>query len=396
MEELFAMPADTAPRWMNEDVQAFRDSIRRFVEHELAPNEEKWIEQRRVDPATWRKAGQAGLLCASIPEAYGGGGGDFAHEAVITAELARAGVNSFGNNVHSGIVAHYIARYGSEAQKQRWLPRMASGELIAAIAMSEPGAGSDLRAITTRAAHDGEHYVIHGAKTFITNGINAGLVVLVAKTGDDRLPSLIVLETEGLAGFERGRNLEKIGQKGQDTAELFFSGVRVPRSHLLGETEGQGMHQLMQQLPQERLIIGIISAAAARRAVDLTVEYASGRQVFGQRLMDLQNTRFKLAECDTKATIAQTFVDDCIARQLDGTLDAGTAAKAKWWCSQIYGEVVDECLQLFGGYGYMAEYPIARMYTNARVTRIYGGSNEIMKELIARDLDPATPRKARR
>ncbi len=381
------------PAWMTDDLLAFRDSVRRFVDKELAPKEEEFIAQRRVDPAVWLRAGAAGLLCASIPEEYGGGGGHFGHEAVITAELERAGVNSFGNNVHSGIVAHYIARYGSESQKQRWLPRMARGELIAAIAMSEPGAGSDLRAITTRAVHDGDDYAIDGGKTFITNGINAGLVVVVAKTGDgrdSRSASLIVVETEGLAGFERGRNLEKIGQKGQDTAELFFSGARVPRANLLGAEEGLGMSQLMQQLPQERLIIAVISAAAARRAVDLTVEYTSERKVFGQRLLSLQNTRFKLAECATKATIAQTFVDDCIARQLEGRLDGATAAMAKWWCSQIYGEVVDECLQLFGGYGYMEEFAIARMYTNARVTRIYGGSNEIMKELIARDLDPQT------
>lgn len=388
------MTARPDPAWMTDDLLAFRDSVRRFVDNELAPREEEFIAQRRVDPAIWRRAGAAGLLCASIPEAYGGGGGHFGHEAVVTSELARAGVNSFGNNVHSGIVAHYIARYGTEGQKQRWLPRMASGELIAAIAMSEPGAGSDLRAIATRAVHDGDDYVIHGSKTFITNGINAGLVVVVARTGegqDSRAVSLIVLETEGLAGFERGRNLEKIGQKGQDTAELFFSGVRVPRANLLGEHEGLGMSQLMQQLPQERLVIAVISAAAARRAVDLTVEYASGRKVFGQRLMDLQNTRFKLAECATKAALAQTFVDDCIARQLAGRLDGPTAAMAKWWCSQAYCEVVDDCLQMFGGYGYMAEFPIARMYTNARVTRIYGGSNEIMKELIARDLDPHAP-----
>lgn len=383
------MKEQLAPEWMTDDLAAFRDSVRRFVEKELAPREEEFIEKRRVDPAIWRLAGAAGLLCASIPEEYGGGGGDFGHEAIITSELARAGVNSFGNNVHSGIVAHYIERYGSRAQKEKWLPRMARGELIAAIAMSEPGAGSDLRAIKTRAVHDGDHYVVNGSKTFITNGINAGLVVVVAKTGegrDSRSVSLIVAETEGLEGFERGRNLEKIGQKGQDTAELFFSNVRLPKENLLGE-EGLGMSQLMQQLPQERLIIGIISATAAQRAVDLTVDYARGRLVFGKRLMDMQNTRFKLAECATKATLALSFVNDCIGRQRAGTLDGTSAAMAKWWCSQIYGEVVDECLQLFGGYGYMAEYPIARMYTNARVTRIYGGSNEVMKELIARDLD---------
>lgn len=370
----------------------FRDAVRRFVEQELAPTEDRWIEERKMSREMWRKAGQAGLLCASIPEEYGGGGGNFAHEAIITAELARGGVNSFGNNVHSGIVAHYLARYGNEEQKQKWLPKMASGELIAAIAMSEPGAGSDLRAIRTRAVRDGDHYVIDGAKTFITNGINADLIILVVKTAEgtsSKSISLVVVETEGLEGFERGKNLDKIGQKGQDTAELFFTSVRVPCANLLGPEEGQGMYQLVQQLAQERLIIAIISAAAMQRALDLTVEYTSERKVFGQRLLDLQNTRFKLAECKTYATLAMSFVDDCIGRALAGTLDIETAAMAKWWCSQHYCTVVDECLQLFGGYGYINEYPIAKMYANARVTRIYGGSNEVLKELIARRLDPA-------
>lgn len=381
------------PAWMNEDLSMFRDAVRRFVEQELEPTEDRWIEERRMSREMWRKAGQAGLLCASIPEEYGGGGGNFAHEAIITAELARCGINSFGNNVHSGIVAHYLSRYGNEEQKRKWLPRMASGELIAAIAMSEPGAGSDLRAIRTRAVRDGDHYVIDGGKTFITNGINADLILLVVKTAEgtsSKSISLVVVETEGLQGFERGKNLDKIGQKGQDTAELFFSSMRVPCANLLGEEEGQGMYQLVQQLAQERLIIAIISAAAMQRALDLTVEYTSTRKVFGQRLLDLQNTRFKLAECKTYAALAASFVDDCIGRALAGTLDIETAAMAKWWCSQHYCTVVDECLQLFGGYGYVNEYPIAKMYANARVTRIYGGSNEILKELIARRLDPAT------
>ncbi|QJW85182.1 acyl-CoA dehydrogenase [Ramlibacter terrae] len=383
-----------SPAWMTEDLAMFRDSVRRFVEQELAPTEERWIEERRMSRDMWRRAGRAGLLCASIPEEYGGGGGNFAHEAVITSELSRAGVTSFGNNVHSGIVAHYLLRYGNEEQKRKWLPRMATGELIAAIAMSEPGAGSDLRAVRTRAVRDGDHYVIDGSKTFITNGINADLIIVVVKTAEgtgSRSVSPVVVETEGLAGFQRGRNLAKIGQKGQDTSELFFSGMRVPCANLLGEEEGQGMFQLVQQLAQERLIVAIISAAAMQRAPDLTVEYASTRKVFGQRLLDLQNTRFKLAECKTYTSLAQVYVDDCIGRALAGTLDVETAAMAKWWCSQHYGTVVDECLQLFGGYGYMEEYPIARMYVNARVTRIYGGSNEVLKELIARRLDPATP-----
>jgi acyl-CoA dehydrogenase len=324
-----------------------------------------------------------------MPEAYGGGGGSFAHEAVVAAEQARAMVYGFSNNVHSAILAHYILNYGTEAQKRRWLPKMATGELVGAIAMSEPGAGSDLKSVRTTAVWQGGEYVVDGSKTFITNGLHADLICVVAKTDAQagaKGVSLIMVETRGLPGFRRGRLLEKLGQKSLDTAELFFDGVRVPEDNLLGGAEGRGFSQLMQQLPRERLLIAVGAVASMRRAIDETVAYVRTRQVFGQALIDMQNTRFKLAECETVATIAARFVDDCIARQLDGTLDLSTAAMAKWWATQMNCQVIDECLQLHGGYGYMLEYPIARMYADARVGRIYGGSNEIMKEIIARGL----------
>jgi len=378
------------PAWMTEDVAAFDDAIRRFIENEFVPNEQRWAEQQHVDRDIWRKAGAMGMLCASIPEEYGGGGGTFAHEAALCQAMSHYLVSSFGNSVHSGIVAHYILRYGTEEQKQRWLPAMASGEIVAAIAMSEPGAGSNLRGIRTRATLEGSEYVINGAKTFITNGMLANLICVVVKTDPDagsRGISLLMVETDDLPGFRRGRNLEKIGQKGQDTAELFFDSVRVPQSNILGGETGRGMYQLMQQLPQERLIIALGSVASMQRAIDITLEYTRERDVFGQPLLSLQNTRFKLAECQTKATITRTFVDACVVELLAGTLEPDRAAMAKWWASQVNCEVIDECLQLHGGYGYMLEYPIARMYANARVGKIYGGSNEIMKELIARGME---------
>lgn len=381
----------TNPRspWITDDLAIFQDSVRKFIERELVPHEDRWWKQQHVDRDAWRQAGEFGMLCASIPEEYGGGGGTFAHEAIIAYEQARAIASSLGTNVHSGIVAHYLLRYGSDAQKRRWLPKMATGELVAAIAMSEPGAGSDLKNVKTRAVRDGDHYVINGSKTFISNGLLADLVCVVVKTDPDKGAkgvSIVVVETAGLPGFRRGRVLEKIGQKGQDTAELFFDDVRVPCANLLGAEEGQGFYQLMQQLPQERMIIALGALGSMERALDDTVAYVRARKVFGTDLIDLQNTRFKLAECKTNARIARVFVDDCIAKVLRGELDPETAAMAKWWCTQRAGEIIDECLQLHGGYGYMLEYPIARLYVNSRVSRIYGGSNEIMKELIARTL----------
>ncbi|MGN5478290.1 acyl-CoA dehydrogenase family protein [Cupriavidus basilensis] len=375
--------------WITDDLAMFQDAIRKFIERELVPHEDRWWKQQHVDREIWRKAGEMGMLCASIPEEYGGGGGTFAHEAVITLEQARAGVSSLGTNVHSGIVAHYILRYGTEAQKRNWLPKMASGEMVAAIAMSEPGAGSDLKSIKARALRDGDHYVLNGSKTFITNGFLADLILVVCKTDPDKGAkgvSIVVVETENLPGFRRGRILEKIGQKGQDTAELFFDDVRVPCANLLGTEEGKGFYQLMQQLPQERMIIALGALSAMERAVELTADYVRERKVFGATLLDMQNTRFKLAECKTKAVIAGAFVDDCMAKVLRDELDPETAAMAKWWGTQTSCEIIDECLQLHGGYGYMMEYPIARMYVNARVGKIYGGSNEIMKEIIARTL----------
>ncbi|WP_240433944.1 acyl-CoA dehydrogenase family protein [Achromobacter sp. B7] len=375
--------------WMDADLALFQDATRRIFEKEFAPDEERWRKQQHADRDIWTRAGRLGLLCVSMPEAYGGGAGSFAHEAIVAAEQARAMVHGFSNNVHSAILAHYILNYGTEAQRQRWLPGMATGERVGAIAMSEPGAGSDLKSVRTTARRDGDSYVLNGSKTFITNGLHADLICVVAKTdphAGSRGVSLIMVQTDDLPGFRRGRLLEKLGQKSGDTAELFFDDVRVPAANLLGEAEGQGFTQLMQQLPRERLLIAVGAVATMRRAVDDTVAYTKTRQVFGQALIDMQNTRFKLAECETVATIAARFVDDCIARQLQGTLDLPTAAMAKWWTTQMNCQVIDECLQLHGGYGYMLETPIARMYADARVGKIYGGSNEIMKEIIARGM----------
>ena len=374
--------------WMNAELALFRDAVRRFVAAELAPHEARGEAQQHVDRYVWRKAGAMGLLLTDVPEAYGGAGGAFAHECVVFEELQRANVTSFGKHVHS-IVAHYVLANGTEAQKRRWLPAMAAGDLIAAIAMTEPGAGSDLRGIRTRAVRDGGDYVVNGAKTFISNGHLADLVCVVARTdpaAGSRGISLVMVETRDRPGFRRGRILDKIGQKGQDTAELFFDDVRVPAAHLLGEEEGRGLHQLMAQLPWERTIVAVAAVAAIELAVELTVAYVKEREAFGQKLIDLQSTRFTLAECATAAHVARVFIDDCIARVQAGTLDAATASMAKWWTTERQCEVIDRCLQLFGGYGYMREYPIAKLYADARVQKIYGGANEIMKELIARSL----------
>ncbi|MNJ35033.1 Acyl-CoA dehydrogenase [compost metagenome] len=382
------MSAQTSP-WITDDLVIFQDSIRRFIANELTPHEERWAKQQHVDRETWLKAGEFGMLLPSIPEEYGGGGGTFAHDAIVTLEQSRAISTSLGTNVHSGIVAHYLLRYASEAQKLDWLPKMARGELVAAIAMSEPGAGSDLKSIKCRAVRDGDSYVINGSKTFISNGYHADLILVVTKTDPEKGAkgvSIIVVETKDLKGFRRGRILEKIGQKGQDTTELFFDDVRVSCANLLGPQEGKGFTQLMQQLPQERMIIALGAVSTMERAVEETAEYVRQRKVFGQSLLDLQNTRFKLAECKTIATVARRFVDDCMVKVLKGELDPETAAMAKWWCTQQNCNVIDECLQLHGGYGYMTEYPIARLYVNARVGKIFGGSNEIMKELVARTL----------
>ncbi|HAJ75922.1 MAG TPA: acyl-CoA dehydrogenase [Gammaproteobacteria bacterium] len=381
----------TSP-WMNEELHIMRDAVARFLEREFAPSMEKWEKQGFVDRDAWLKAGQAGLLCASIPAEYGGGGGNFKHEMVLVEELSYANITGFGNGVHSGIVAHYINSYGTEEQKQNWLPKMASGEIVSAIAMTEPGAGSDLQAVKTSAIRDGDHYVLNGQKTFLTNGMSANLICVVAKTDPAETAkgiSLIVVETEaveGADGFSRGRNLEKLGLKAQDTAEIFFDDVKVPVGNLLGTVEGKGFVQLMEQLPQERLIIAAGACAAIEKALRITSEYVKERKAFGKRILDFQNTQFKLAERFTEAKLARIFVDHCAMLLADGKLDDATAAMAKWWTTQKQNEIVDECLQFFGGYGYMMEYPIARMYADSRIQKIYGGSNEIMKLLIAREI----------
>jgi alkylation response protein AidB-like acyl-CoA dehydrogenase len=377
------------PAWSNDDVEAFRDLAHSFLAKECAPNEERWNEQQHVDREIWNKAGELGLLCPSIPTEYGGGGGTFALEAAFGEEQARTMAPSLGTSVHSTIVAHYINNYGTEEQKQRWLPKLASGELVGAIAMSEPGTGSDLQNVKTRAIRTGDEYVIDGSKTFITNGLLADLVITVAKTDPENAAkgiSLIVVETKDLPGFSRGRVLKKIGQHGQDTAELFYDGVRVPVSNLLGTEEGQGFIQLMQQLPQERLIIAVIAVAAIEETLAHTLRYTKERDAFGKPVFQFQNTRFKLAEAATIATVARVFIDDCVTKHIAGELDVPTASMAKWWTTQMQCDVADECLQFFGGYGYMAEYPISRMFTDARIQKIYGGTNEIMKEIISRFL----------
>jgi len=378
--------------WMTEELGILQDQARRFFEREFVPHRARWESQGIVDREAWRKAGAAGLLCASIPEAYGGGGGTRAHDLVIAQETARAGLGGgfgAGNGVHSNIVAHYILAYGTEAQKRRWLPGMASGDIVGAIAMTEPGTGSDLQSVRTAARREGEFYILNGQKTFITNGQNADLVLVVAKTdpaGGAKGVSIIGVETAEAAGFRRGRNLEKIGMHAQDTSELFFDDVRVPAANLLGGEEGQGFIQLMVQLAWERLSCAFGAVVETERAVELTVDYVRQRTAFGKPLMAFQNTQFKLAEAKTQATIARVFVDTLVVRLLNGSLDPTTAAMAKWWTTETQCRVLDECVQLFGGYGYMEEYPIARMWADARVQKIYAGTNEIMKLLIAREL----------
>ncbi len=377
------------PAWSDDDLEAFRDLAHTFFEKECAPHEQQWGEQQHVDREIWNKAGALGLLCPSIPEEFGGGGGTFAHEAILAEEQVRTGAPSLGTSVHSTIVAHYVNSYGTPEQKRTWLPQLASGELVGAVAMTEPGTGSDLQAIKTRAVRDGDDYVIDGSKTFISNGLQAEFIVLVAKTDpDDKAAgiSLIGVDTRGLAGFSRGRVLKKMGQHGQDTAELFFDSVRVPTSNLLGEVEGQGFIQLMQQLPQERLVLAVGAIAAIEETIAVTVKYTKERHAFGKPVFDFQNTKFKLAEAATNAKIGRVFIDDCISKHLRGELDVPTASMAKWWLTQQQCDIADECLQFFGGYGYMEEYPISRMYTDARIQKIYGGTNEIMKEIISRFL----------
>jgi acyl-CoA dehydrogenase len=385
-EDVLGVPK---PDWKTDDVVMLQDMASKFLEAEVLPHYDRFEKQEIFDRSIWELAGENGLLCASMPEEYGGAGGTYAHESAILEAISHVGVDGFGIALHNSIVAPYILHYGSEEQKKKWLPKMATGELIGAIAMTEPGAGSDLQGVKTSAKKDGNQYVINGSKTFITNGQLANLVIVVTKTDPSqgaKGTSLIVVETDGQEGFERGRNLDKVGLKSNDTSELFFNNVRVPTANLLGTEEGQGFVQLMQQLPQERLQIGGTAIAMAERAIAITSDYVKERKAFGKAVIDFQNTQFKLAEMKTEATIGRVFYNHCVERHVNGGLDPVTASMAKYWLSDLQNKIVDECLQLHGGYGYMNEYPIARMFRDARVQRIYGGTNEIMKLLIARSL----------
>ena len=376
--------------WRNdEEMDIFSDAVGQFFEKECAPHVPAWRKAGVVPREIWTKAGEMGLLCASVPEEYGGAGGDFRHEAIIIEQQQWKGVDGFGITLHNAIIAPYITAFGTEEQKRRWLPRMASGELVTAIAMTEPGAGSDLQNIKTTAIKDGDGYVINGSKTFISNGQTANLVLVCAKTDPTQGAkgiSILCVETEEVEGFTRGRNLEKVGQHAADTSELFFNDVKVPASALLGGEAGKGFIQLMQKLPQERHVIGLQGVGMIERAIHETVEYVKGRKAFGKTVFDFQNTQFKLAEAKTEATVAKVFADHCTELLLKGELDAATASMSKYWISDLQCKIIDECLQLHGGFGYMDEYPIAQMYADARVQRIYGGANEVMKMLIARTL----------
>jgi acyl-CoA dehydrogenase len=377
------------PAWMTEDVVLLEEQARRFIDAEFVPHLDRWNERGMYEREVWTKAGAAGLLCASMPEEYGGAGGSFAHEVAINRALSLAGFDAFGAPLHSGIVAPYILHYGTEEQKRRWLPRLATGELVGAIAMTEPGAGSDLQGVRTRAVRHGNGYVLNGAKTFISNGQHANLVIVVAKTdpaAGAKGISLMVVETDEVQGFRRGRKLKKLGFDAADTSELFFEEVALPAESLLGTAANQGFAQLMSELPQERLMVAVHAQAMIERALALTIDYVKQREAFGRKLIEFQNTQFVLAECKTEATVARVFVDHCIGRLVAGALDTVTASMAKYWVTDTEGKIVDRCLQLFGGYGYMDEYPISRMYRDSRVLRIYAGTNEIMKLVIARSL----------
>src|SRR6202789_2479181 len=374
--------------WMDEDLAIFRDAVSRFVEAEMVPNEEHWRKQKRVGKEIWRQAGAMGFLCTDVNAEYGGAGGDFRHEAVLYEELGRRGLTGFGQGVHS-ICAHYLVNHGTEEQKRRLLPRMARGELIGAIGMTEPSAGSDLQGLRTRAVRDGDSYLVNGSKIFITNGYLAELIALVVKTqpGEGaKGTSILMVETQDLSGYRVGRILDKMGLKSQDTSELFFEDVRVPAANLLGGAEGQGFYQLMADLPYERALIAVAGVAAMEGGLADTIRYVKDRRAFGKAISEFQNTKFKLAELATKTHMARLFVEAIIAKIVAGTLDTVTASMAKYWVTDTQQEVLDECVQLHGGYGYMNEYLVCRMFVDSRVQRIYGGTNEIMKELISRSI----------
>ena len=369
------------------DHELFRESVRTFLEKEAVPFHGQWEKQGYIDRDLWRKAGEAGMLCSHLPDAYGGLDADFLYSAVVIEEIGRLGLTGIGFSLHSDIVAPYILHYGSEALKHKYLPKLISGEMVTAIAMTEPGAGSDLQGVKTSAVLDGDEYVINGSKTFITNGYLADLVIVVAKTDPKagaKGTSLFLVEAD-TPGFAKGKRLEKVGMKAQDTSELFFQDVRVPKENLLGHA-GMGFAYLMQELPQERLTVAIGALSSAEAALAWTLEYTRERKAFGKAIADFQNTRFKLAEMATEIQVGRVFVDQCMALHLEGKLDVPTAAMAKYWATDLQCKVLDECVQLHGGYGFMWEYPIARAWADARVQRIYAGTNEIMKEIIARSL----------
>lgn len=372
------------------EFQQFGDSVRKFLDDHAPPKKlDQWRRDGVVERDLWTKAGDAGLLGLSTSDEFGGVGGDFRHEAVLIEETTKRGLDAWGVSLHNGIVMPYIEAYCSQEQKKRWLPKLSSGEFVSAIAMTEPGAGSDLQGVRTTAVRQGNQYTINGSKTFITNGQTANFIIVVAKTDPKqgaKGTSLIVVETDDAEGFQRGRNLDKVGLEAADTSKLFFNDVRVPTSNLIGDDEGRGFYQLMEKLPQERLIIAVQAMAMIERALEVTIDYVKQRKAFGRAVLDNQTVQFKLAECKTKATVARVFVDHCVGQHLEGRLDASTASMAKYWVTDLQGEIVDACLQLHGGYGYMDEYEIARMYKDARVSRIYGGTNEIMKVLISRTL----------
>lgn len=371
-----------------EDHEQFRRTVRRFLDAECVPHMARWHKEGRVDRALWLKAGREGLLCPSLPTEYGGGGGDFGHGAVLAEEMAALGITGVSFGMHSDIIAPYIVRLGSEVQKETWLPRCASGQTMLAIAMTEPGTGSDLRSIRTSARRDGDHWVINGAKTFISNGLQCDLVIVVARTeaaqGGSKALSLFLVEADR-PGFRRGRKLDKVGQHAADTAEMFFDDVRVPATNLLGE-EGRGLHALMHELPQERFCIAVAAAAAYEACLQHTISYVKDRRAFGQTVWDFQNTKFKLADMKAQCTAVRLMIDHYLGEHLRRGLTLEEAAIAKLFATEALGSALDAMVQLHGGYGYMLEYPVARAFVDYRVNRIYGGTSEVQRELIARKL----------
>jgi len=382
------MPYDFQPSWLNEELTTYKNTVERFLDTEMVPYDEESRQRGHVGHDIWRRAGQIGILCTDIPIEYGGGGGDFRHEAILYEAMGHRGLTGMSPSVHS-IVAHYFLNHGTEEQKQQYLPKLAQGELVGAIAMSEPDAGSDLRGIRTKATSNGKHFTLNGSKTFITNGYLAELVLVFAKmdtTEDNGKFSIFIIETKKHQGYSVGNRLKKIGLKAQDTSELFFDNINLSNREVLGETPGRGLYQLMADLPYERLLIADMAMGAMEGAYQLTVEYVRNRAVFGEPLINKQNTRFVLANMVATLKVARAFVDDCINKILTGSLDTETASAAKLWLAQQQNLLIDDCVQLHGGYGFMDEYLIGRMFSDARVQRIYGGTDEIMKEIISRKL----------